>query len=102
MIVLSSGSAPAFCAMAGMATRPSESDRPAALARSSPAAWRQWFFMEIPSSHDRSSVRGESFYLDRKSVVSGKSGSERLDLGGRRIIKKNKLHILITQCYTLN
>src|SRR3546814_16906520 len=26
--------------------------------------------------------------LDRKSVVSGKSGSVRVDLGGRRIIKK--------------
>src|SRR3546814_20209917 len=28
--------------------------------------------------------------LDRKSVVEGKSGSVRVDLGGRRIIKKNK------------
>src|SRR3546814_14135442 len=27
---------------------------------------------------------------DRKSVVEGKSGSERLDLGGRRILKKQK------------
>src|SRR3546814_20034820 len=27
---------------------------------------------------------------DRKSVVSGKSGSVRVDLGGRRIIKKKK------------
>src|SRR3546814_20146938 len=27
---------------------------------------------------------------DRKSVVEGKSGSVRLDLGGRRILKKNK------------
>src|SRR3546814_19312813 len=27
--------------------------------------------------------------LDRKSVVEGKSGSVRVDLGGRRIIKKN-------------
>src|SRR3546814_20740418 len=26
--------------------------------------------------------------IDRKSVVSGKSGSVRVDLGGRRIIKK--------------
>src|SRR3546814_12510724 len=26
--------------------------------------------------------------LDRKSVVSGKSGSVRVDLGGRRIVKK--------------
>src|SRR3546814_10959477 len=29
------------------------------------------------------------FELDRKSVVSGKSVSVRVDLGGRRIIKKN-------------
>src|SRR3546814_15518326 len=30
------------------------------------------------------------FATDRKSVVSGKSVSVRVDLGGRRIIKKNK------------
>src|SRR3546814_20861234 len=29
--------------------------------------------------------------LDRKSVVWGKSGSVRVDLGGRRIIKKKKI-----------
>src|SRR3546814_14705410 len=29
--------------------------------------------------------------IERKSVVSGKSVSVRLDLGGRRIIKKNKV-----------
>src|SRR3546814_14667369 len=29
-------------------------------------------------------------YLDRKSVVEGKSVSVRVDLGGRRIIKKKK------------
>src|SRR3546814_16183839 len=29
---------------------------------------------------------------DRKSVVSGKSGSVRVDLGGHRIIKKKKKH----------
>src|SRR3546814_19416771 len=32
------------------------------------------------------------FEIDRKSVVSGKSVSVRVDLGGRRIIKKNRLH----------
>src|SRR3546814_16749800 len=31
--------------------------------------------------------------LDRKSVVSGTSGSVRVDLGGRRIIKKKKQNI---------
>src|SRR3546814_11397295 len=30
------------------------------------------------------------FLVDRKSVVSGKSGSVRVNLGGRRIIKKKK------------
>src|SRR3546814_15614819 len=37
--------------------------------------------------------RGSASVLDateRKSVVSGKSGSVRVDLGGRRSIKKNK------------
>src|SRR3546814_13118089 len=34
------------------------------------------------------------FAGDRKSVVSGKSVSVRVDLGGRRIIKKNKNEIL--------
>src|SRR3546814_15470393 len=29
--------------------------------------------------------------LDRKSVVSGKSGSVRVDLGGRRVIKTKKI-----------
>src|SRR3546814_17411748 len=29
--------------------------------------------------------------LDRKSVVTGQSGSVRVDLGGRRIIKKKKI-----------
>src|SRR3546814_12320531 len=28
--------------------------------------------------------------IDRKSVVSGKSGSVRVDIGGRRILKKTK------------
>src|SRR3546814_15604526 len=31
-----------------------------------------------------------NFLLDRKSVVSGKSVSVRVDLGGRRILKKKK------------
>src|SRR3546814_8144331 len=35
--------------------------------------------------------------LDRKSVVSGKSVSVRVDLGGRRIIKKTKPNVLISQ-----
>src|SRR3546814_17730240 len=34
--------------------------------------------------------RGQLSALDRKSVVQGKSVSVRVDLGGRRIIKKKK------------
>src|SRR3546814_19054152 len=34
--------------------------------------------------------------IDRKSVVSGKSVSVRVDLGGRRIIKKKLRHRIIT------
>src|SRR3546814_15683808 len=33
-----------------------------------------------------------SVYQDRKSVVKGKSGSVRVDLGGRRISKKKKTY----------
>src|SRR3546814_15963376 len=32
---------------------------------------------------------------DRKSVVYGKSGSVRVDLGGRRIIKKKKIETIV-------
>src|SRR3546814_17452545 len=31
------------------------------------------------------------FHIDRKSVVMGKSGSVRVDIGSRRIIKKKKI-----------
>src|SRR3546814_13112556 len=41
-----------------------------------------------------------SSLVDRKSVVSGKSVSVRVDLGGRRIIKKK--HTLLTVCTLLN
>src|SRR3546814_11586914 len=50
------------------------------------------------SRSDRSLARGLQFKrgkarsgIDRKSVVSGKSVSVRVDLGGRRIIKKKKI-----------
>src|SRR3546814_21067988 len=36
--------------------------------------------------------RTQLMVADRKSVVEGKSGSVRVDLGGRRIIKKKKIH----------
>src|SRR3546814_19598438 len=35
-------------------------------------------------------LRARAETLDRNSVVSGKSGTERVDLGGGRIIKKKK------------
>src|SRR3546814_16284945 len=38
--------------------------------------------------------------IDRKSVVSGKSVSVRVDLGGRRIIKKNNNNQEATKAYT--
>src|SRR3546814_18479885 len=41
-----------------------------------------------PGSHDADPVPGP----DRKSVVSGKRVSVRVDLGGRRIIHKQKEH----------
>src|SRR3546814_15450295 len=41
------------------------------------------------SSHRECIRRDRSRLSDRKSVVTGKSGSVRVDLGGRRIIKKN-------------
>src|SRR3546814_13865001 len=34
---------------------------------------------------------GSTFRRDRKSVVSGKRGSFRVDLGGRSILKKKKI-----------
>src|SRR3546814_15010135 len=37
---------------------------------------------------------------DRKSVVSGKSVSVRVDLGGRRIIKKKKKKNVVEKVYT--
>src|SRR3546814_21027012 len=43
----------------------------------------QWLYF-----HHQPLMRG-----DRKSVVSGKSVSVRVDLGGRRIIKKKKIKI---------
>src|SRR3546814_13881544 len=38
----------------------------------------------------RRTIRGSRAWPERKSVVEGKSVSERVDIGGRRIIKKKK------------
>src|SRR3546814_15644605 len=44
-------------------------------------------FAKYGKGFQRAPLRG---IIDRKSVVSGKSVSVRVDLGGRRIIKKKK------------
>src|SRR3546814_13023598 len=45
----------------------------------------------IDDPAERETFVEEQRRLDRKSVVSGKSVSVRVDLGGRRIIKKKRL-----------
>src|SRR3546814_16835635 len=55
------------------------------------------FFLTTPDTgehHEASTEidRRAIGFADRKSVVSGKSVSVRVDLGGRRIIKKKKKH----------
>src|SRR3546814_17361411 len=61
------------------------------------------FVLHAIGFSDKNELRGkfvdtslENFLLtlnvDRKSVVSGKSVSVRVDLGGRRLIKKKKQH----------
>src|SRR3546814_16955704 len=58
-----------------------------------------WQQLEHEASHDADPEkakkelekdRDEYRRIDRKSGVSGKSGSVRVDLGGRRILKKKK------------
>src|SRR3546814_13259227 len=45
----------------------------------------------LPASIERfADGEGEGSFQDRKSVVEGKSVSVRVDLGGRRILKKKK------------
>src|SRR3546814_19151803 len=56
-----------------------------------PLIARAW--LSIP---ERERVVQQALGLDRKSVVSGKSVSVRVDLGGGRIIKKNNYNI---ECY---
>src|SRR3546814_4506813 len=58
------------------------------------AVWLRRWLSETPvfeAMHARKELAdGLPLRLDRKSVVSGKSVSVRVDLGGRRIIKKKK------------
>src|SRR3546814_11772293 len=44
----------------------------------------------VACSFTMNGLFGAGRVIDRKSVVSGKSVAVRVDLGGRRIIKKNK------------
>src|SRR3546814_15934766 len=61
----------------------------------------------VANKHKRvflnSGVASEQIQEDRKSVVSGKSVSVSVDLGGRRFIKKKKQHIkqiaIYSRCY---
>src|SRR3546814_13971911 len=52
-----------------------------------PRAWPLDALFDDRRPADRLGIR--RWQLDRKSVVQGKSVSVRVDLGGRRIIKKN-------------
>src|SRR3546814_19874959 len=47
----------------------------------------------VVASHSNGLLRRIATKADRKSVVEGKRVSVRVDLGGRRIIKKNKTKI---------
>src|SRR3546814_15851847 len=58
----------------------------------SPAAAAHRYAPLASSSPVRSLADIEARETDRKSVVSGKSVSVRVDLGGPRIIKKTKTH----------
>src|SRR3546814_21114900 len=50
----------------------------------------RWLILLLISSFLCDAVQQFPCSLDRKSVVSGKSVSVRVDLGGRRLIKKKK------------
>src|SRR3546814_10927153 len=54
-----------------------------------------------PERHMRHESR-DPLQPDRKSVVEGKSGSVRVDLGGRSIIKKNKFIFEMRVIITVN
>src|SRR3546814_13698142 len=55
---------------------------------------------EVPLSSDTAPPAARTTSRDRKSVVEGKSVSVRVDLGGRRIMKKKKQkEIYVTNKY---
>src|SRR3546814_12140478 len=50
--------------------------------------WLAWKIATAAAPETGGGARGKPMSLDRKRVVSGKSGSVRVDIGGRRDIKK--------------
>src|SRR3546814_12255661 len=56
-----------------------------------PHRHRAYCQREYPAGSPQHMVGKGEKAIDRKSVVSGKSVSVRVDLGGRRIIKKKKI-----------
>src|SRR3546814_11242861 len=70
-------------------------DALAALSRS-PTPWRSTTSRTMSPTWKWQHSRRVSRRADRKSVVKGKSVSVRVDLGGRRVIKK-KIHRITTQ-----
>src|SRR3546814_14808850 len=67
-----------------------------------PAVWELfgWRNCSLGGAGAAATARGAGA-RDRKSVVSGKSVSVRVDLGGRRIIKKKNRHPTCTAMYCL-
>src|SRR3546814_15694478 len=60
-----------------------------AIAALSRCLWRRyWVSLAAGHGHRQDRLQPRRLRQDRKSVVSGKSVSVRVDLGGRRIIKK--------------
>src|SRR3546814_13238817 len=80
---------PACCASPNNWATPSDSSQANSNGRGTP-----WV-----SGRDASSNDASASSVDRKSVVSGKSVSVRVDLGGRRIIK-NKIFYTTTHLTT--
>src|SRR3546814_14977989 len=60
------------------------------------ASWRRnWISSLRRQRASRTAAPNHNDSRDRKSVVSGKSGSVRVDLGGRRLIKKKNVKTMI-------